>query len=171
MIEEWRPVVGYPDHYEISSMGRVRRILACRGATAGRILRQVNGDGYRYVHLYRNDKKRKVGVHILVAEAFHGKRPRGKLPNHMDLCRSNNSAKNLEWLTQRQNVMHAISAGRHGGRPLPGMQNGRAKLTAAQVAAIKAQKGKVGQRTLASLCGVSKTCIQLIHQGKNWTRD
>src|ERR1051326_1667202 len=36
--EEWRPVVGYEAYYEVSSLGRVRRIRKSRGAVVGRIL-------------------------------------------------------------------------------------------------------------------------------------
>jgi hypothetical protein len=170
MTERWRPVVGYEGHYEVSNLGRVRRSCGGRGAQAGRILRRHDrsGDGYRSVQLCRKDRKRFFGVHALVAEAFLGRRPRGKFPNHKNLVKSDNRASNLEWLTRKQNAQHALRSGRKGGRSLPGADNGRAKLTMRQVAEIRRQKGRVSQRSLARLCGVSKTAIQLIHQGKHW---
>jgi hypothetical protein len=173
MTEEWRPVIGYEDHYEVSNIGRVRRTKSGRGATAGRLLKRYDrcGDGYRFVQLSKNDVKRTFGVHVLVAEAFICPRPPGKVPNHKNLIKSDNCVENLEWLTCSENAQHAIEAGRHGGRPMPGEKNGRAKLSAGQVAQIRAQKGKVGQRTLARLCGVSKTAIQKIHQGLAWPED
>jgi hypothetical protein len=166
--EEWRPVHGYEDHYEVSSTGRVRRTRAGRGATAGRVLRQHDQGGYLAVQLCRFDVKRKVGVHILVAEAFHGPRPEGKLPNHKNLLKDDNRADNLEWVTPKENAQHALAAGRKGGRSMPGEGNGRAKLTAAQVDLIRRLRGRLGQRRLAALCGVSKTAVQLIQQGKHW---
>lgn len=54
---------------------------------------------------------------------------------------------------------------------MSGSANGRAKLTKAQVFEVMRQKGRIGQRVLAALCGVSKTAIQRIHQGKNWPED
>lgn len=171
MIEIWKPVLGYELHYEVSSFGRVRRVRPGRGASAGRILRQKlpnRTNDYCRVQLCRNDVKRSFGVHVLVAEAFHGKRPRGKLPNHKDLNKVNNHADNLEWLTRRQNQMHAISAGRKPGRRMPGSANGNARLKESQVAEIIRQKGRIGQRVLATLCGVSKTSIQQIHQRRKW---
>jgi len=80
LSEEWRQVVGYEGYYEVSSHGRVRRMKAYYGTYVGRIMSISYSDGYAYVHLCKNDRKRKRGVHILVAEAFHGRRPRNKFP-------------------------------------------------------------------------------------------
>lgn len=170
--EKWRPVIGYGKHYSVSNLGRVKRIMACRGATAGRILSVATEvDGYVAVQLCKNNKKKKFGVHILVCNAFHGKRPRGKCVNHKDGVKNNNKSTNLEWMTNRQNYHHARLAGRVGGRGMPGESNPRAKLSVGQVAEVLRLKGKLGQRTLAKLCGVCKTAIQKIHQGKNWPED
>jgi len=174
MIEEWHPVVGYEREYTVSSLGRVRRVASGRGATVGRILRAkapTKTCDYMRVQLCRKDKKRTFGIHVLVAEAFHGRRPRGKFPNHKDCNKINNCAANLEWLTQIQNQRHAVRNGRPGGRPLCGTENGRAKLTVGQVHEIRRLKGIVGQRVLAVLCGVSKSAIQFVHQGKHWPED
>lgn len=171
MEETWLPVRGYEDHYEVSNMGAIRRSAAGRGATAGRLLRfkrPTRWSDYCRVQLCRQDTKRTHAVHVLVCEAFHGKRPRNKFANHIDLDKLNNAASNLEWVTRKQNSQHAIKAGRQNGAPQVGAKNGRAKLTASQVAEIRRMRGVVGQRTLAALCGVSKTCIQWIHQGKHW---
>ncbi len=171
MTEGWTPVRGYELHYEVSNQGRVRRVRGGRGATAGRILRAkkpTRFSDYRRVQLCKNDVKRTHAVHILVCEAFHGKRPRGKVVNHKNMGKTDNRASNLEWVTLKQNARHAVRNGRRSTVGLTGERNGRAKLTAAQVAEIRRLKGVVGQRSLALLCGVSKTAIQTIHQGKHW---
>ena len=174
IFEEWRPVVGYEGEYAVSSIGRVKRVAGGMGAIAGRILRAkapTKTCDYMRVQLCRKDRKRTFGIHVLVAEASHGRRPRGKYPNHKDCNKMNNTADNLEWLTQIQNQRHAVRNGRSGGRPLRGAENGRAKLTVAQVHEVRRLKGVVGQRVLAVLCGVSKSAIQFIHQGKHWPAD
>lgn len=169
--EQWRDVRGYEGYYEVSDLGRVRRVRGGRGATAGRILRAKEPNrtsDYRRIQLCRNDIKRTVTVHFLVCEAFHGKRPRKKVPNHINMDKLDNRACNLEWCTLKQNAQHALKNGRQGGKSRPGEMNPRAKLSESQVREVRRLKGVIGQRTLAALCGVSKTAIQLIHQGKNW---
>lgn len=166
--EEWKSIPDYEGWYEASSFGRIRRVLACRGATAGRILCQSPQGDYLAVSLYKNDKKTKFGVHILIALAFHGLRPVGHVVNHIDTNKHNNRAGNLEWVTHLENVAHAIENGLCGGKPMPGEQNGRAKLTAEQVREIRRLKGQVGARVLAKRFGVSRSAIQFIHQNKHW---
>jgi len=39
-LEEWRPVVDYEGWYEVSSLGRIRRVRAGQGARAGYVLKQ-----------------------------------------------------------------------------------------------------------------------------------
>ena len=167
-LEQWRPIPGYEGWYDASSLGRIRRVLACRGATAGRFLRQAAQGEYLAVTLYRNDQRRKFGVHVLVASAFHGPRPSGLIVNHKDTNKHNNRAENLEWVTYQRNAEHAAENGLHGGRPLKGEDNPRAKLTAEQAREIRELKGQVGARVLAKRFGVSRSAIQFIHQGKHW---
>ena len=170
--EEWRDVRGYEGYYQVSSHGRVRRVKGGQGARAGHFLSLKKPRAkcdYIRVELCRRDSKRTFGVHALVAGAFHGPRPRGKFPNHRNFDKHDNCESNLEWMTRKQNAQHALRAGRYATiPPLPGELNGRAKLTVEQVAEIRLQKSVIGQRTLARLCGVSKSAIQFIHQGKHW---
>jgi len=168
--EEWRAIPGYEGVYEASDRGQVRRVLACRGATPGRVLSQFASGGYLAVWLYRNDKRTKFGVHILVCAAFHGRMPsRGMHVNHKDGHKRNNVPANLEWVTPQENVAHAVASGLHRYRPLPGEKNGRAKLTRDQVMEIRSLKGRLGQRVIAARYGVARSLVQRIQQGKAWS--
>lgn len=163
--------MGWEGVYSVSDLGRIRRDAGGRGAVAGRIITaKRNKKGYQYADLSRDDRKIRRLVHQLVAEAFLPARPSAEHhPNHIDADKTNNSVANLEWLTVPQNNAHARSLGLVPA--LSGEENGRAKLTAEQVAEIRALKGKVGQRRIAARFRVARTTVQWIHNGRNWRND
>lgn len=119
--EEWRPVLGYEGLYEVSSKGNVRSVVrtvervhpknASRTqvrAYGGRVLRLQNArQGYVSVGLWRQNRGHTYDVHVLVCEAFLGVRVAGMDVNHKDGDRKNNSVENLEWVTRRENLLHA----------------------------------------------------------------
>lgn len=117
VVEEWRPVPGFPN-YEVSSEGRVRS-LDCQvwgGPRAGfyiksgRILRPgVGSHGYPTIMLGRKGGTRTV--HSLVAEAFIGPRPEGQEVRHKDGNRGNPKLENLHYGTRGDNVRDAIAHG------------------------------------------------------------
>lgn len=169
MTELWKPIAGWEDRYSVSDLGRVRRDVGGQGSIAGRILTtKRTSKGYRHVDLSRDDKKTRRLVHQLVAVAFLPPRPSpDHHPNHIDANKANNAATNLEWLTVAENNAHARKLGLVPA--LSGERNGRAKLSAAQVAEIRELKGKAGQREIAQRFGVARSLIQRIHQGKAWS--
>ena len=132
-VEEWLAVEGFP--YEVSSAGRVRRAAGgSNNAKPGRILKgYVDKDGYSIVRLSRAGVVYDRKVHRLVCQAFHGA---SDLPEvrHLDGDPANNQPSNLAWGTAAQNA-----ADRDGhGRTRRGESSGRAKLTTAQAAEIRA---------------------------------
>ena len=52
------------------------------------------------------EKRRRVMIHRLVAEAFLDRLPGQKEVNHKDLDRHNNKVDNLEWVTHSENIQH-----------------------------------------------------------------
>lgn len=50
-------------------------------------------------------------VHRLVAKLFIGSRPKGCIVNHKDGHKDNNHVNNLEYMTQSENVQHAVDNG------------------------------------------------------------
>lgn len=67
-----------------------------------------DGRGY-YVVDITTDKGESVRmkIHNGVAETFHGKRPKNAIVQHKDGNKHNNSPKNIEYLSQKENVAHA----------------------------------------------------------------
>lgn len=98
--EMWVSVNDFP-RYAVSWCGEVKNM------TTGRLLRQsTDKNGYKRVMLYEGGNCKRIMVHRLVCEAFHGLTG-GKLEvNHIDGIKDNNNADNLEWCTTKQNQQH-----------------------------------------------------------------
>lgn len=100
--EEWRPVKGFEEFYEVSNLGGVRNSKTLR-----LVLPQPNHKGYLRVQLYTQPGSRlrkHCRVHRLVAEAFIRDPLPGEQIDHIDGNKQNNCATNLEWVTCHENV-------------------------------------------------------------------
>ena len=169
--EIWRPVVGLEDLYEVSSHGRVRRLLVtARWAANGpRLLTPFKVQGYPTVNLCDLDgRRRRFAVHILVAQAFLGPRPEGYDVSHEDGSRDNNYIGNLKYRTRQGNMlmMHV-----HGNAPT-GENSVLAKLTDAQVVEIRRRfiprDPDHGYAALGREFGVSWATVRLAYERKSW---
>jgi hypothetical protein len=101
----WVRVEEFPQ-YEVNEYGQIRR--------NGRILRDSdNGNGYRYIYFYCENKKYSRGVHRIVAQAFIPNPDDLPQVNHKDCDKANNHVSNLEWCNPSFNMLHAHSNGQH----------------------------------------------------------
>jgi len=168
--EEWRPVVGYEGWYDVSNLGRVRRMRKGGCSHVGFILKaQINTSGYLGLDLSREDHRHYGQIHRLVAEAFLGPCPPGHEVNHKNAIKGDNRPNNLEWVTHIRNAHHAIELGLFVPPPgFCGEQCGASKLKEVDVRIIKAAKGRESQRSLAAHFGVAQPTISDIHRGKSW---
>lgn len=120
--EIWKSyeLAGCCSELQVSSRGRVKCVsyiggLGWHGGKCKKSKNKVlktcgNGNGYRYVTVTVDGKRKHLYVHRIVAELFI-ENPEGKpYVNHIDYDRTNNSVENLEWCTPSENNMH--SAGR-----------------------------------------------------------
>lgn len=116
MDEIWKPIKGYEGLYEVSNLGRVKRLpYKTVGRTIGRrkeFIRHSNGgvlkgtickNGYWRVTLTKNAKNRYYHIHRLVATAFIPNPNNFPFINHRDQIRTNNLVDNLEWCTCKYN--------------------------------------------------------------------
>lgn len=120
MSERWKDIPGYEGLYQVSDLGRVKRLkkwdVNLRGYKDNEMVMVPtdNGNGYMIVALSRKGARKNYYVHRLVAEAFVSRgRPDQGCINHIDHNRKNNSASNLEWCTPGENVRHSAHLMRH----------------------------------------------------------
>jgi hypothetical protein len=176
-FEAWAPVSGYEGLYEVSDLGRVRRIgKAARtgkghggGARIGRCLKpQKHKGGYLHVELWKDGNKQQFLLHVLVALTFLGPPPAGTEVNHDDGDKTNCARLNLEYLTRSENMKHAYRTGLR--MPQIGERAPRAKLSNETAIEING-KYKTGGHTLRSLgkeYGVDHKSIYHIVSGNGW---
>ena len=99
MKEIWKDIIGFEGIYEISNLGRIRRIKN------GRILSTRRSDGwYITVTLYKDKKRYGKLLHRLVSEAFIPNPDNLLEVNHRDEDKTNNRVDNLEFCDHKYNV-------------------------------------------------------------------
>ena len=114
MIEVWKDVVGYEGAYQVSDLGNVRSLdKVVRSRYKPRLSKGVNmklqnnGCGYRHVSISSKTRL----VHRIVAEAFIPRIVGKNCINHIDGNKQNNNISNLEWVTHKENSIHASKFG------------------------------------------------------------
>lgn len=109
--EVWKDVKGYEGHYQVSNLGNARsldREVLNQGVVQpikGRILKAGIRNGYKSVVFSLNGKVKNHSMHRLVAEAFIDNEYNLPVVNHIDENKLNNAVNNLEWCTQRENIL------------------------------------------------------------------
>lgn len=111
--EVWKDIEGFEGLYKISSLGRVYSLS--RTSSNGTPIEghymciADNGNGYKWVCLWKDGNSYYRYVHRLVAAAFIPNP--NKLPeiNHKDEDTANNRVDNLEWCDRRYNILYGTA--------------------------------------------------------------
>lgn len=117
--EEWRSIPGTEGHYEASSEGRIRSLPREETLPKGTRHRRgrnlkidaIGSSGYYQVGIRKDGVVRKLSVHRLVCEAFHGPCPPSHEVRHLNDVKTDNRAENLSWGTKRQNSSDQLANG------------------------------------------------------------
>ena len=95
-------------HHLVSNMGRVKQKI-------GKVLNETTmPSGYIKISIFINNKIISELAHRLVAYSFLGYNGNGNLViNHKNSTKYDNHLENLEIVTHRENIIHAVSNGSH----------------------------------------------------------
>lgn len=113
MEEEWRDVVGYEGLFQVSNLGRVKSLPKLKKTPTTTYLTKeiIKAPQLCKGYLRVNLMGKGCFVHILVAEAFIGKR-NGMTVNHIDECKTNNHLSNLEYMSLSDNIRYGTGVKR-----------------------------------------------------------
>lgn len=102
-MEIWKNIEEFNGKYQVSNLGRIRRVYK-KGIIPDKFLKTFkNKQGYVVAPITINNIQKNRLVHRLVANAFIPKID-GKLEiNHKDEDKENNCVENLEWCTHKEN--------------------------------------------------------------------
>ena len=114
--EIWKPIKGFEGLYKVSNLGNVRsldryvmysnRYCFLKGKPKKAY---PNSKGYLRVRLHKNKKGKNYFVHRLVAETFIPNPKNLPCIDHIDRNYLNNSADNLRWCTQKENMNNPLT--------------------------------------------------------------
>lgn len=145
-MAEAKEIKGFPG-YLITSDGEVI------GKRLGKPLKpETIWNGYKRVILFDGKKRRHMLVHRLVAEAFVPN-PWNKLDvNHIDECKANNAASNLEWVTRSENCRHGTAQQRRG-------EKRRKKVRNVDTGEVFNSIGDAAKTIATGKCHIGRACM------------
>lgn len=157
----YKVIPSYPD-YVASSDGKIYSLK--RGKRI-EMRTSPNADGYLRCNISMRGVIVKLGIHILVCEAFHGRRPAGNQCRHLNGIRDDNRPRNLKWGTAQENC---DDRSKHGFWKSPsGERHPQAKVSDAQVAEMIHQfQTGTPQADLVRQYGLSRAQVCRIVRGR-----
>ena len=130
-----KDVVGYEQYFQITKDGKLW------SKRTNKFLKQTIGKtGYYTVATKIGGRKginKCFKIHRLVAQAYIPNPKNKPFVNHIDGNKLNNHVSNLEWVTNQENVIHAINLGLITFDHITGSKGTKAKLTDEDVLKIR----------------------------------
>lgn len=109
--EKWIYLNNEKSNYKIRSNGEVLSVNFNKTGKSKLRKISISRTGYRYIVLHHKGKMYKFQLHQLVAKYFIPNPENKSQVNHIDGDKSNNDVSNLEWVTSKENIHHALKTG------------------------------------------------------------
>ncbi len=160
LTSEWRLVPGFLG-YQVSNSGQVRSIV---NGTWKQLKPTLTSYGYHRVSLVMcTGKKKHMQVHRIVALAFIGP-DNGLVVNHKNGIKTDNCVSNLEWVSRKRNVQHAVEL----GLMRSGEEHHNSKLTEELVREIRERAKTEPQKSIAKEMQLSTAIISQVVRRRRW---
>jgi len=170
MGEIWKPIHGHDGVYEVSNMGRVKKLSTLRiKKSISKFIKIVNN---RYQYVMLNNKS--YLLHRLIAEAFIPNPKNLPQINHINGIKTDNCIENLEWCTSSENNKHAYLIGLNRGSALGKIGKAHASskpvkrisLTGEILATYENQR-QASDETGICVTSISACCRGINHKNKD----
>lgn len=108
MEEVWKDIPGYEGYYQVSSLGRVKRLPRHKATDKRKTHNNIRNprvadNGYLRVNLSKDNVTKWYSIHRLVAITFIPNPNNLPIINHKDENKQNNRVENIEWCTYSYN--------------------------------------------------------------------
>ena len=147
----------HPDYY-VTEDGNIYS-----AKTKRMVAQRINPCGYKAVNLSINGKCKTFDVHRLVALAYIPNPDNLPVINHKNGIKTDNRVENLEWVTHKENVMHAIETGLW--KPAKGKETNHGRFEVSDVLRIRELKEQgLPIRKIAKMFNITHGAVEQIAQ-------
>ena len=109
MNEIWKPIRDYEGLYEVSNLGRIKRLGNDKNRKEKILKPYKNKLGYLRVTLSKDNKVKYMFIHRLVAIAFIPNPENKPCIDHINTIPSDNRVENLRWATYKENMNNELT--------------------------------------------------------------
>jgi hypothetical protein len=173
MIEIWKDIKGYEGLYQVSNLSRIKSLSRKQKNrytyffTKEMIVNpHLSYQGYLMFDLRRDNKRKCVYLHRIVALHFIPVVENKPTINHKNGIKTDNRIQNLEWCTQKENVHHACK--NNLMNPVKGSNHYRTSLKEEDVIKIREESKDHSQKYLSIKYKVSRDTIKFILSRRTW---